>query len=144
MAHEDAGHYAAKHSPVTELNPRIAEAVKRNVENGRITCAAAHKIGKEMGVSPAEVGVTIDLLEVRISKCQMGLYGHHPRKRILEPAKEVTPQLEEALKGALVNNRISCLSCWKIAQNFGMSRKDVAAACETLQLKISPCQLGSF
>lgn len=144
MTHKDAGHYAAKHPPDAKCNPQIAEAVKKKVLDNRITCVAAHKIAHELDVTPAEVGLTIDLLENRISKCQLGLFGYRPQKRIVKSAENVSPQLKKAIEKALVNNRISCASCWEIAQKFGLPKTNVSAACETLKIKIFSCQLGAF
>jgi len=144
MTHEDEGHYTAKHPIGTELSKQIAEAVKRKVVNGRITCSAAHAIANELNFSPADVGMAIDLLEVRINKCQLGLYGYSPQKRIVKPAKEVSQQLEEVIKTSLVNNRMPCLSCWEIAKKFGIAKMKISEACELLKIKISPCQLGAF
>ena len=143
MTHEDAGHYRAKH-PTAKLDPKIAEAIKQKTEDGRITCSAAHKIAGELNVSPADVGVAIDLLETRLKKCQLGLFGYGAQKNAVKPAQRVSPELQEAIKGSLVNNRISCLSCWEIAERFGTAKIDVSAACEALQVRISSCQLGAF
>ncbi|MBN2516744.1 MAG: hypothetical protein JXC33_12015 [Deltaproteobacteria bacterium] len=144
MTHEDAGHYALKHPPDTNLNPGIAEAVKHIIKNGKISCAAAHKIARELKVPPADVGVTIDLLEARINRCQLGLYGYEPEKRIVKPADGVPKDLEETIKGSLADDRLPCKASWEIAEKFGISRMNVSAACETLNVKISVCQLGSF
>jgi hypothetical protein len=144
MTHEDAGHYAAKHPPDTNLNPGIAGAVKQVIKNGKISCAAAHKIAREMKVPPADVGVTIDLLEARINHCQLGLYGYAPEKRIVKPADNVPKDLEETIKESLVDDRLPCKASWEIAEKFSISRMNVSAACETLNIKISVCQLGSF
>ena len=144
MTHEDAGHYAAKHSPDTRLDPKIAEAIKKKISDGKIPCAAVHKIAHELDVSPNSVGVAIDLLEARISLCQLGLYGYSPEKGIVKPAESVSQELEEAIRNSLVNNRLSCLSSWEIASQLRIPKMNVAAACETLKIKISNCQLGSF
>ena len=144
MTHEDAGHYAAKHSPDTKLDTKIAEAITKKLHDGKITCAAAHKIAHELDVSPDSVGVAIDLLEARISTCQLGLYGYSPEKRIVEPAENVSQELEDAIRNSLVNDRLSCLSSWEIARQLRIPKMNVAAACETLKIKISNCQLGSF
>lgn len=144
MTHEDANNYAAKHPPETELNPRIAEAVKKSAVEEKITCTAAHEIAAKMGVSPADVGATIDLLGIRINECQLGLYGYRPQRKIVKPAKEVSPSLEETINGRKKDNRISCLSCFEIAENLGIDRMEISAACEALKIKISPCRLGSF
>lgn len=144
MTHEDAGHYRLKHPSGTKLNPKIAEAINRKAVNNRISCASAHKIAAELDLTPAEVGVALDLQETRIINCQLGLFGHSPEKKAVKPAESVLPELEEAIKNALVNNRIPCLSCWEIAKRFGLARMDVSAACEALRVKVSSCQLGSF
>jgi hypothetical protein len=144
MTHEDAGHYAAKHPAETQPDPQIARAVKKKVSDGGIACATAFKIASDLNVPPASVGVVIDLLEVRIEKCQLGLFGYSPGKRIVKPAENVSPRLAEAIKGSLVGNCLPCASSWEIAKKFGLAKMDVSAACEALKIKISSCQLGSF
>lgn len=144
MKHDDAGHYRLKHPPGTELNSKIAEAIKQKAVNSKISCAAAHEIAAELEVTPADVGIALDLLETRIINCQLGLFGHSPEKKAVKPSDSVPPELEEAIKSSLANNRISCFSCWSIAERFGMARMHVSAACEALAIKVGTCQLGAF
>jgi hypothetical protein len=144
MTHEDAGHYAAKHPPGTRPDPAIAEAVLARVENGHITCSDAHRIARDFGVSPAVVGTTIDLLEKRIAKCQLGLFGYGPQRKLVEPVDHVEPELAAALHRLAVDGRIRCKDCWDTAAAFSKTRLAIAAACEHLGLKIRPCQLGAF
>ncbi len=145
MTHEDAGHYAAKHAGGTPVDPAIATAIKaKKTGDGNISCAAAHKIAMQQVVSPARVGQTIDLLELRIDKCQLGLFGYSPDKKIVVPSKTISDALDAALRPAIKNNRIPCADCWKIADQLNLSRMDVASACEGLKVKITPCQLGAF
>ena len=144
MTHEDAGHYAAKHAAGTKPAAEITEAVMDKVKDSHITCSAIHKIASELKTTPAEVGMAVDLMEVRLSRCQMGLYGYTPDRRIVKPASEVSPELEEAIRNSLVDGRIKCLSCWNIAKDFGIAKMDVASACETLHIRIFSCQLGAF
>ena len=144
MAHEDAGHYANKHPPQTVIDPALAAAIKKKATNGRISCAAAHGIAQQQVVSPARVGKTIDLLELRIDRCQMGLFGYSPEKKIVQPSKSIAAALDSTLQPLLVDNKISCTDCWKIADQLSISKLDVASACEGLKIKVSPCQLGAF
>jgi hypothetical protein len=144
MAHEDAGHYAAKHSKKTELDERIAKAVRNDISKGTISCAAAHKIAAELGVTPMDVGVTIDLLEARIDKCQLGLYGYSPKGRIVEPAESVSRELKVAIEDSLLESKLTCLSSWEIAEGCKCPKISVSSACEKLGIKISACQLGAF
>jgi hypothetical protein len=144
MTHEDAGHYAAKHPADIKLNPNIAAAIEKKARDGKLPCAAAFSIAADLEVHPADVGVAIDLMEIRISRCQLGLFGYDAEKRVLTAAEMVTNELKEAIENGLVNDRLPCKTSWEIAGAFGIPKMHVAAACETLKIRISGCQLGSF
>jgi hypothetical protein len=144
MAHEDAGHYAAKHPEGSKSNPQIAEAIKQKITDGKITCAAAHKIADNFKVSPAEVGMNIDLLEIRLNKCQLGLFGYGKQKKAVKSDGNRLPELEKIIKKSVSDDRISCASCWDISKKTGTSKLDVSNTCEALKIKITPCQLGTF
>ncbi len=144
MTHEDAGHYAAKH-PSGKIDPAIAAAIAEKEKDGRITCAAAHAIAKALAVSPQTVGINIDLLEKRLHRCQMGLFGHDPNSaQQVDPAEEVNPQLEQAIRETLDGDRLTCESAWQVAETMGLTRLALASACEALGIKIKKCQLGAF
>ncbi len=144
MTHEDAGHYAAKHPKGTKYDPQISEALKKKISDGRITCTAVHKIAENLNVSPDEVGKAADLLEVRLSKCQLGLFGYGKQKKIINPAEKISQELEKVIKESTVDGRISCAACWKAAEKTICSKLDVSEACETIKVKISSCQIGAF
>ena len=144
MTRKDSGNYGKKHSPNLQKKPEVVEALKRKSSGGEISCAAAFKIAEDLGVSPAEAGFTIDSLEIKLVKCQMGLYGYGPRKRAVKPMNNVPEALEEAIKVRLKDSKLSCKAAWEIAEKLGIGKMDVASACETLKIKISSCQLGAF
>ena len=144
MTHEDAGHYAMKHPENTKPDPSIAEAVKKNISEGMVSCAAAFTIADELNVTPAQVGTTIDLLEARIAKCQLGLYGYGPQRRIVTAADAVLEELERDIRNLLTAGKLPCRSAWDIAGRHRIPKMNVSAACEKLGIKISTCQLGSF
>jgi hypothetical protein len=144
MTHEDRGHYAKKHPADREVNPEIAEAVKKKSSDETISCAEAFKIAGDLNAQPDEIGFTMDFLETRIVKCQLGLFGHAPEKSIVKPAKNVPGELEEAIRERLVEGRLSCKAAWEIAEKAGIPKMGVSSACETLGVKINSCQLGSF
>jgi hypothetical protein len=133
-----------KHSPDKKVNEEVAAAAKARVKDGEVPCAVAFSIAEDMKVSPAEVGFTLDMVDIRVVKCQLGLYGYKPNKRIVKPAERVSPELEKAIRDALANGRLPCLHAWQIAERFGLRKMEVSSACETLGIKISACQLGSF
>ena len=144
MTHEDAGHYASKHPKGVEADPKIVEQIRQKLANNHISCAAAHAVAADLSVPPSQVGITIDLLEARIVKCQMGLFGYSPQKNIVKPAESVSSALKDALETKQKDKRISCEHCWKVAAQQGLQRLEVANACETLGMKVKPCQLGAF
>ncbi len=144
MTHEDAGHYAAKHPEGTKCNPQLEEALKQIISDGKITCTAAHEIADKFNISPIEVGVNMDLLEIRLSKCQLGLFGYGKQKKIVKPAEKIAHELEKVIKQSISDGRISCAACWDAAGKVGCSKLDVSCACEALKVKISPCRLGAF
>lgn len=143
MTHGDAGHYAAKH-PNASINAHIAEQIKKKLSEGCLACTAAFDIAQQLQVTPAEVGITMDLLEVRIIKCQLGLFGYQPKKMIVEPLEQLEPAVEQAIRARLAHNRLPCAAAWEIAEKLHIGKMQVSAACETLKVKICTCQLGSF
>jgi hypothetical protein len=143
MTHNDTGNYAGKRRGAT-LNETIAVKIKEKISEKRISCAEAHSLAKELNVSPADVGTTIDLLEVRIIKCQLGLFGYGREKKIPVLSDKINPDIESTIKSSLVNDRLPCSTAWEIAKNFKISKPIIAAICEKMKIKISPCQLGAF
>lgn len=136
--------FSKKHPPDKKVNELLAQAVRAQAPEGEIACAIAFEIAKERNASPGEVGFTLDKLGVKVVKCQLGLYGYKPNKRIVKPAETVSPELEKAIRNSLNNSRLPCAPAWEVAERLGLRKMEVSAACETLGIKISACQLGSF
>jgi len=143
MTHKDAGHYAGKRRGA-ELDEAIAAKIKEKISDNRISCAEAHGVAANLNVSPADVGTAIDLLEVRIIKCQLGLFGYGKEKNIPSQPDTINPDIEKAIKSSLVNDRLPCSAAWDIAKKFEISKPMIAAICEAMKIKITPCQLGAF
>ncbi len=144
MTKEDRGHYAKKHPPGNKVNKTLAEAVEKRAGKGKMGCAVAFDIAAHLGVSPAEVGFTIDMLEIRLIKCQLGLFGYESGKKIVQATENVPESLEKAIRDELTGENLSCATAWKIADEFRVGKMGVSSACETLGVKIKPCQLGAF
>jgi hypothetical protein len=81
---------------------------------------------------------------VRLARCQLGLFGYGDPKRIVHPAEQVAPELEQAIHEGLVEGRLPCAEAWAIAARFGLSKLEVANAAEKLEIRIEQCQLGAF
>jgi hypothetical protein len=144
MGHEDVGHFADKHPEGSKVDPELEKKIKQHVVGDQLTCIVAHNIAKAFSISPSQVGIAMDLMEIRIGKCQMGLFGYQPKKRIVKPAKHVSPQLQKTIQDAVVDQRISCVRCWRLADANSLRKIDISSACEALKIKINQCQLGAF
>jgi hypothetical protein len=143
MTHEDVGNYAGKRRGA-KFNEIIAAKIKEKISEHEISCVEAHSIAVKLNTDPADVGTAIDLLEVRINKCQLGLFGYGKQKNIPPLSDKINPEIESAIKLSLVNGRLACATAWDISKKFKMSKPTVAAVCESMKIKIAPCQLGAF
>jgi hypothetical protein len=147
MTHEDAGKYALKHPPGKKPNERIAKAIREKASGRELACGMAEKISKELKINMSEVGITADLLELKIKKCQLGLFGWGKKPdhgKDIHAADSVSVEMKRALEEAAKNGAVTCAAAWGIADRLGVERKTVSAACDTLGLKIRACQLGAF
>jgi nitrogen fixation protein len=144
MTHKNKGNFAAKHPKGTVVSDELRQAVIKKSRNRSITCAAAHDIARNFTVSPLKIGKAVDLLECRIRKCQLGLFGYYPEKKIVEPVVYVPSDLKNSIFTHLQTGRLSCAKAWELAEAMELSRLKFCAVCETLNIKISSCQLGAF
>jgi hypothetical protein len=127
-----------------KANPRIATSVKQRAIDEEISCASSHQVAAQLNIHPSEVGLTIDLLGISMVKCQLGLYGYRPEKKIVKPSLQVTETLEQAIHAELVDGKLPCSAAWEIADNLNISKMAVSSACEALNIRIASCQLGAF
>ena len=127
---------------MAELEAKVKEALR----DGQLPCAFAFRVSEETGATPAHVGAEANRLDVRISRCQLGLFGFQVfgRKGLVQKLEKVPGDLTVALNGAASDGRIACAALWRIAEAHGLPRVAVACAAETLDLRITPCQLGCF
>jgi len=126
------------------LDEKTVEAVQQRAKDGRLGCADAFQIAGDLAVSPSMVGRAADALDVRLARCQLGLFGYGERKRIIVPAESVTADLEQAIREGLILGRLPCAVAWAIAVRFGIPRLEVASAAEKLGISLGQCQLGAF
>jgi len=131
------------------MTDRLAAAVRQAVgEGNQLPCSVAFKIAGELEVTPLQVGEMADELGIRLSHCQLGLFGYGPKSegkhRIVCPMSEVPADLRSAIEEALVDGRLPCAAAWEIAARFRRPRLDIANAAEGLGVRINRCQLGAF
>ena len=144
MTREQGPKFSEKHEAGAQIDPAMKQNIKDKTKNNEISCAVAFQISEELATTPADVGKGIDLLDTRLVKCQLGLFGYGPGKKAVKPKPPQSQELEEAIREALVEKKLSCHAAWQIAQQFNIPKMTVSAACEALTIKIKPCQLGAF
>ncbi|WP_320042748.1 hypothetical protein [uncultured Desulfobacter sp.] len=140
MGHQDNGRYAKKTGG--QLNQALAQTILQASSNGKLTCASAHRLAKAQNCLPKEIGIQADLLKLRISQCQLGLFGHGKGKKKFNPDTNITPELKDRILDAQRNGIIDCKACWELAKEFKISRINMGSACEQLEIRIKSCQLG--
>jgi hypothetical protein len=136
--------FAQKHGPNAKPDRSIEAEILKRSKNNELPCAVAFKIAEDMEISADLVGITADLIDFRLTKCQLGLFGYQPEKKIVKPKSPVDPKLEPAIQEARVGDKLPCKDAWHIAFRFNIRKMAVSSACEALQVKIKPCQLGAF
>jgi hypothetical protein len=57
-----------------EIPQEVIEAVKKATEEGRMSCARAHYIASDLEVPIPMVGEALDLLGVKLVRCQLGCF----------------------------------------------------------------------
>lgn len=144
MTQADKGKYFQKHPEQTKVDAIFQQEILKKVSNNDIKCSAAEEIARSRGAALGEIGRAIDLLNINIIECQLGLFGYSPEKKIVQPAKEVALALKDEIEKSLAYGRLPCAAAWEIARKMNLSRMRISAACESLHIKIKPCQLGAF
>ena len=144
MKRQNGQKFAHKHDSDTQIDERIENALEKQTKNNALPCAVAFKIAETLEVTPSDVGKTADLLEMELVKCQLGLFGYKPDKKIVKPKAPEQPGLEKAIRDALVDGKLPCRKAWDIARSQDLSKMMISAVCEHLEIKIKPCQLGAF
>jgi len=126
--------------------PELESSVRSALRDAKLPCAFAFRIASEQGCSPMEVGTEADRLGVRISRCQLGLFGYDSfrQKGIVQRLADVPGDVQVSLKSSSHDGTIGCAALWRIAAEHGLPRPAAACAAETLDLRVTPCQLGCF
>lgn len=130
------------------MDNTLIERIKDRSHEGEMPCIAAHTAAWETKTPPARIGQLIDQLELRISHCQLGLFGYGPKEegksKLVRPMQEIDPQIKTHLESRAKEDRISCLAIWDIADKMRIERLIVGNTADAMGLKIAPCQLGAF
>jgi len=56
------------------LESELEQKIKSSLVDGKLPCAMAFKIARELKVSPGEVGRAANRLSIKICNCQLGCF----------------------------------------------------------------------
>ncbi|MGQ9626299.1 MAG: hypothetical protein ACUVV0_05255 [Anaerolineae bacterium] len=126
----------------------IKNAIRKALDEGELPCARAHGIARRLKVPPLEVSQAADEMGIRISRCQLGLFGYGDKAKgehkIVRPAPNVDEVLARVLLNSAPEGNLPCATAWAIAAKRKIKRLEIANAAEALGLRIKQCQLGCF
>ena len=129
--------------------PSIADAIRSALVDGQLPCAKAFVIARQLGVEPIKVGEEANALGIRLSKCQLGLFGYGPKAegkhRRVKAMQNVPPGLAQAIRAAVgPDGKMTCVAAWRMAKELHLPKQTASNAAEGLGVRIAPCQLGAF
>ena len=136
--------FSTKHGPDEKPDTSIKNEILKQTKNEKVPCAVAFEIAKSLQISPETVGKTVDMMNFKLTKCQLGLFGYQPQKKIVKPQDSIKVDVKDAVSDALVQGRLSCKHAWDIASRLNVSKMTVSGACEAMGIKIKDCQIGAF
>ncbi len=130
------------------MDERIHQAMLDRLEDGRLPCNQCHAIARILDVDPLTVGMAANEAGIRISHCQLGLFGYGPKAegkhKIVHAMDEVPERLAARLRANATDGAITCKAIWKVADGLGFPRLEACSAVEAMGIRVSRCQLGCF
>ncbi len=130
------------------MDENLLQAMQERLEDGQLSCGKAFAVVQTLGAEPLRVGLTANEAGIRISKCQLGLFGYGPKAegkhKIVHAMDEVPERLAARLRAASDEGQITCEAVWQVADGLGFRRLEASSAVEAMGLHVSHCQLGCF
>ena len=122
----------------------ISKKVMAESKNNSITCASAFKLAELLGIPYFEVGFYADFLNLKLSKCRIGLFGHGKGVKLIKKLDTIDNSIEKSVDTFIDNERLSCENVLKIADELKINPIIVGSVCQTKGIKIKNCCLGAF
>jgi hypothetical protein len=136
-------------APGVKPDAGLAAEIKGRVLDGTLSCAEAFAVSDRAGVSPLDVGRAADVLKIKLSHCQLGLFGYPGRAKGWDRSGAGMGPVPDGLDAAIKRRagregRVSCSALWDLAKLYGVPRILVGDAADRLGIRIIDCQLGAF
>ncbi len=135
--------------PGAKPDARLAAEIRGRVLEGTLSCAEAFAVVEGTGVSPLEVGRTADILRIKLSHCQLGLFGYPGQGKGWDRSAAGTGSAPDGLEAAIKRRagreaRIACSDLWELAELYGVPRILAGDAADRIGIRVIACQLGAF
>ncbi|GAB6097406.1 hypothetical protein JCM14469_36600 [Desulfatiferula olefinivorans] len=123
----------------------LCTLLTKRLPDGEMPCATGFALARELGITTQELGHYADHLNLRLVRCQIGLFGQGKGKaKLIHTLDRVDRALREAVDAASGDGVITCEQVFEIARTLKLSQVAVGSACETLGIKIRQCRFGAF
>jgi len=130
------------------MTEEIAKRAQERAHDGMMPCIAAHAVAWETGARPQQVADVLNDLGIRVTQCQIGLFGYGPKaegkSKLVRSMPAIDPELKSRLEAKAPKGVISCRVIWEIAADMRIERLVVGNTADALGLRITPCQLKCF
>jgi hypothetical protein len=130
------------------MDERLLQAMQDRLEDGKLPCSRAFAIARKLGLEPLAVGFAATDADIRISRCQLGLFGYGPKAegkhKIVHAMDDVPERLAAHLRAEADEQGITCTAIWQVAEELELKRLEASSAVEAMGLRVSRCQLGCF
>ena len=127
---------------------QIKQMIETYPEDGKLPCAVAHYIADSLGLSPRAVGEVADEIKASFSMCQLGAFGYGRKGqscyKLFGRPVEVPQEVLERIRAKASDGKVGCQDLWEIADSCGVTRVEAGNAADSLDLKITMCQIGAF
>jgi hypothetical protein len=138
------------------MDQKLEKLIRERLEDGRLPCSQAFALADDLEVEPITVGMEANDADIRISRCQLGLFGYGPKSegkhKIVHAMEKVPERLAARLRAEAEQDQqsegaeagITCRGIWRAADDLGYPRMKASSAVEAMGLKVTRCQLGCF
>lgn len=107
-------------------------------ENGDLPCIRAFKVAAMIGVKPKEMAKITRKMDIKISNCQLGVFGK------LKFSTQKDEKYNILKTNTEENKKVECEIAWNLAKEKGTSLEKIGSSIRNSKLKITHCQLGLF
>ncbi|MEJ5168567.1 MAG: ModE family transcriptional regulator [Arcobacteraceae bacterium] len=104
--------------------------------NGKLPCIKAFAVAKKLGISPCEIGALTKELGIKVSDCELGVFGD---LEFLDKNEKIYEKISIL---ANESKQIECKVLWDEAKKSSL--KIVGSTVKNSDLEVVYCQLGCF